>query len=321
MITQILILIAGLALIIFGADYLVDGASAVARKAGVSEFVIGLTIVGMGTSAPEFVVSIIGALAGNSDVAVGNVLGSNIFNTLLILGLTAIILPIGITRENRIKDIPINIIITVLFLAMGLSMTLFGLGNADVLSRTEGIILLVLFAIYIWSCFKFNKPDSDPVSQSVAKEKKLLVNILLIIGGLAGLVIGGRLFVNSATAIASMLGVSDKFIAVTILAGGTSLPELATCVVAAAKKKGQLALGNILGSNIFNVLLILGASAVITPLSFADINLLDAGVLLLSSLLVLTSIVTFRKNQIDRADGTIMVLIWIGYMTYLILNL
>lgn len=321
MITQILILIAGLALIIFGADYLVDGASAVARKAGVSEFVIGLTIVGMGTSAPEFVVSIIGALAGNSDVAVGNVLGSNIFNTLLILGLTAIILPIGITRENRIKDIPINIIITVLFLAMGLSMTLFGLGDADVLSRTEGIILLVLFAIYIWSCFKFNKPDADSDTQSDTKEKKVLVSILLIIGGLAGLVIGGRLFVNSATSIASMLGVSDKFIAVTILAGGTSLPELATCVVAAAKKKGQLALGNILGSNIFNVLLILGASAVITPLSFADINLLDAGVLLLSSLLVLTSIVTFRKNQIDRVDGTIMVLIWIGYMAYLILNL
>lgn len=321
MILQILLLIAGLALIIFGADFLVDGASAIARKAGVSEFVIGLTIVGMGTSAPEFVVSIIGALAGNSDVAVGNVLGSNIINTLLILGLTAIILPIGITRENRIKDIPINIFITALFLGMGFGYTLFKLGNSDEISRVEGIVLLVLFILYIWSCFKFNKPEGSSGKDTAVKEKKLPVSILMVLGGLAALVFGGRFFVDSATWIASRIGVSDKFIAVTILAGGTSLPELATCVVAAAKKKGQLALGNILGSNIFNILLILGASAVISPLSFADINFLDAGVLLLSSLLVLTSIVTFRRNLIDRADGAIMVLVWLAYMAYLILNL
>ena len=321
MILQILLLIAGLALIIFGADFLVDGASAIARKAGVSEFVIGLTIVGMGTSAPEFVVSIIGALAGNSDVAVGNVLGSNIINTLLILGLTAIILPIGITRENRIKDIPINIFITALFLGMGFGYTLFKLGNADEISRVEGIVLLVLFILYIWSCFKFNKPEGSTGKDTAVKEKKLPVSILMVLGGLAALIFGGRFFVDSATWIASQIGVSDKFIAVTILAGGTSLPELATCVVAAAKKKGQLALGNILGSNIFNILLILGASATISPLSFADINFLDAGVLLLSSLLVLTSIVTFRRNLIDRADGAIMVLVWLAYMAYLILNL
>ena len=302
MILQILLLIAGLALIIFGADFLVDGASAIARKAGVSEFVIGLTIVGMGTSAPEFVVSIIGALAGNSDVAVGNVL-------------------VGITRENRIKDIPINIFITALFLGMGFGYTLFKLGNSDEISRVEGIVLLVLFILYIWSCFKFNKPEGSTGKDTAVKEKKLPVSILMVLGGLAALVFGGRFFVDSATWIASRIGVSDKFIAVTILAGGTSLPELATCVVAAAKKKGQLALGNILGSNIFNILLILGASAAISPLSFADINFLDAGVLLLSSLLVLSSIVTFRRNLIDRADGTIMVLVWLAYMAYLILNL
>ncbi|MBR6305198.1 MAG: calcium/sodium antiporter [Bacteroidales bacterium] len=313
-----ILLLAGLALVVFGADWLVDGASSVARRAGLSEFVIGLTIVGMGTSAPEMVVSLLGALEGNGDITVGNVVGSNIFNTLLILGLTAVILPIGITATNRKRDIPANIAVTLLLALLGLEKTVFGIGT-DGLSRLDGAVLLILFAVYMFISFRSGKDNQpDPDGQ---KKQKLWLSILMILGGLAALVIGGNLFVDNATGIASTLGISDKFIAVTILAGGTSLPELATCVAAAVKKKGQLALGNIIGSNLFNILLILGTSAVIAPVSFQSINLIDMGALLLSAIALATSLVVGKKNQLDRLDGALFLLIWAAYMTYLIINL
>jgi len=318
MVLQIVLLLTGLALIVFGADALVDGASSIARKSGLSEFVIGMTIVGMGTSAPELVVSLIGAFQGNADIAIGNVVGSNIFNTLLILGLTALILPIGITPGNRKKDIPVNILVTLLLIAFGMSRTLFGLGN-DGLSRWAGILLLVLFAVYIWVSFALD--EKETVAETAEQPRKTGIAVLMVLGGLAGLVIGGRLFVNSATVLARALGVSDKFIAITILAGGTSLPELATCVVAAARKKGQLALGNILGSNVFNILLILGSAAVVTPLSFAAMNVVDLGVLLASAVLLLLSAFSGNRNRLDRWEGGILLLIWIGYMTWLFLQL
>ena len=318
MTVQILLLLAGLALIVYGADFLVDGASSVARKVGISEFVIGLTIVGMGTSAPEMVVSFIGAIQGKADVAVGNIVGSNIFNTLLILGLSAMILPMSISKSNIRRDIPINIGIVLLLILLGMKATI-GYGAENGLTRLDGGILLAAFIFYIWSCFKFDKKEDSEGSSD--KEIGTAKAILLIIGGLAGLIIGGRLFVDSATTLATMLGVSEKFVAITILAGGTSLPELATCVVAAAKKKGQLALGNIIGSNIFNILLILGGSALINPLSFADLDYVDIGVLLLSSLMILVSYFFFRKKVIDRGDGAIMFLIWGAYMAYLFINL
>lgn len=318
---QILILIVGLALIVFGADWLVEGASSIARRAGISEFVIGLTIVGFGTSCPELVVSLTGAIAGSSDISAGNVIGSNIFNTLLILGLTAVILPIPITRENKRRDIPMTIGVTVLFILCGMSFSLLGLGDHDGISRLEGIIFLLLFCAYIYFCFKMGNPDAAPEGEGGAKSLSIAAAIGLVLAGLAGLIVGGKLFVNSATEIARMLGVSEKFIAITILAGGTSLPELATCVVAAAKKKGQLALGNILGSNIFNILLILGCSAVVHPLQFSGINLVDMGVLMLSALLVFTSAYTGKKDVLDRFDGSIMLLCEAAYMTWLIINL
>lgn len=316
---QLLILVVGLALIVFGADWLVDGASGIARKAGISEFVIGLTIVGFGTSCPELVVSLTGAIAGKSDISAGNVIGSNIFNTLLILGLTAVISPIAITHENKRRDIPMTIAVTLLFILCGMSVSLFGLGDHDGISRTEGALFLILFAFYIYRCFKTGSaPGTNEVEE---KQLRLAAAIALVAAGLAGLIIGGKLFVNSATEIARIAGVSDKFIAVTILAGGTSLPELATCVVAAAKKKGQLALGNILGSNVFNILLVLGCSAAVHPLHFGHINLMDAGVLMLSAILVFTSAYTGKKNMIDRLDGSIMLLCEAAYMTWLIINL
>ena len=316
MILQILILIAGLVLVVGGAEALVEGSSSVARKFGISEFVIGLTIVGMGTSAPEMVVSFIGAFKGNADIAVGNVIGSNIFNTMLILGITAMILPMGITSMNRKKDIPINIVVTVLLILLGINFTIFGAG-ADRLSRIDGAVLLALFCVYMYISFRYDVPES---SSEEVKERKIGWSLLLIAAGLAALILGGRLFVNSAEIIAKMLKVSDKFIAITILAGGTSLPELATCVVAAARKKGQLALGNIIGSNMFNILLILGGSALINPLSLNNISLVDLGMLLMSSLLIWSSIYVGKRNQIDRADGAILVILDIAYMAWLIIK-
>lgn len=319
---QILLLIVSLVMIVAGAEFLVDGASAIARKIGISEFVIGLTIVGMGTSAPEMVVSYTGAAKGFSDIALGNILGSNIFNTLLILGVTAMIMPIAITPQNRKRDIPMNIIITVLLLVLGLHKTFFGLGASDTLSRIDGGILIALFVAYMWSAFKQGKgTDSEEQTEEGAKEKSVALSLLMIAGGLAALIFGGDKFVDSATRIAKMAGLSDKFIAITVLAGGTSMPELATCIVAAAKKRGQLALGNILGSNIFNILLILGGSALICPLSLQNINFVDAGVLLLSGILVMLSAVFFKKDEMDRADAAMMLICFAAYMGWLFYNL
>lgn len=318
MLIECLLLIVGLALVVLGADFLVDGASSIAKKFGVSDFVIGLTIVGMGTSAPEMVVSFIGALQGNGDIAIGNVIGSNIFNVFMILGATALILPMNITPMNRKKDIPLNIAITLIFIALGMSRTLFGIGD-DVLGRMDGAILLVLFAAYIYMCFRFDTTNQTETNENEKVIKPTLAAVL-IVAGLAGLVFGGRMFVNSATSIAKMLNVSDKLIAITILAGGTSMPELVTCIVAAFKKKGQLALGNILGSNVFNILLILGGSALIHPLSMAGMSYVDLGALLLSSLVIWASIHTNKKNQLDRADGLLLLLLEAAYMTFLIIK-
>lgn len=317
MLLQIFLFLFGLLLVVWGADALVDGASSIARKFGISEFVIGLTIVGMGTSAPEMVVSFIGAIGGNADIAVGNVIGSNIFNTLLILGLTAMILPMNITYLNLKKDIPINIVITVLLLVLGMNFSIFGCG-ANRLSRVDGLVLLALFCLYMYMSFRFDTPNNN--EEEPGETKKTGWAILLIVLGLNGLVVGGKLFVDSAVSIAKMLNVSDKFIAVTILAGGTSMPELATCLVAAVKKKGQLALGNIIGSNVFNILLILGGSALIHPLSLEQIGFVDLGILLLSSLVILTSAFIGKKNKIDRIDGIFFVLLEIAYMTWLIME-
>ncbi len=312
-------LLVGLGLIVLGADWLVEGASSIARKAGVSEFVIGLTIVGFGTSCPELVVSLTGALEGNADVAVGNVLGSNIFNVLFILGLTALLCPVSMTADNRKQDIPETLLVTALCLGFGMSHSLLGIGQADGLSRMDGAIFLLVFTAYIVASFRRGKPLTEDTVES--KPRKTWLAIFLVIAGLAGLIFGGDLFVDSATALARMLGVSDKFIAVTILAGGTSLPELATSLVAALKGRDQLALGNILGSNVFNILLILGSSALITPLSFASVTPVDAMVLLLSVVLLLLWAYSGRRERIDRWEGALMLLLFGAYYYYLFINL
>lgn len=319
MAVQILILIAGLLLVVKGADFLVDGATSIARKAGISEFVIGLTIVGFGTSCPELVVSLTGAFAGNSDISIGNVVGSNICNTLLILGLTALISPIVITSSNKKRDIPVTVAATLLLILLGMKHSLFGWGVYDGLSRGEAAIFLLLMAAYLFMCFRYDDgTDNDDIPQ---KTLTLPIALLLTAGGLAGLIAGGQMFVNSATAIAKSLGVSDKFIAITILAVGTSLPELATCVVAAAKHKGQMALGNILGSNVFNILLILGCAGVVCPLDFRGMNLVDMGVMLAGVLVVLIGAFTWKRNLLDRVEASVLLLLEIGYLTWLFMTI
>lgn len=315
------LLIAGLALVLIGAEALVDGASNLARRWGMSEFVIGLTIVALGTSAPEMVVSFLSAVEKNSDLAVGNIIGSNIFNTALILGLSAIIAPVAITRGNLRRDIPVNIGITVLLILCGLKHRLFGIGE-DGISRWEGALFLGLFIWYMVSSFRHDKDNLPGENRKEAgtKPASLFRSILFVVAGLAALVIGGRLFVDNAQDVARAAGLSDKFIAITVLALGTSLPELATSCIAAAKGKGQLALGNILGSNTSNVLLILGGSAVINPLQMAHISLYDYLAVFLCAFSLVVFAFTWRKNRLDRIEGVILVLIQIVYFVYLFMT-
>lgn len=317
MLLQIAFLLGGLLLILFGANWLVDGSSSIAKRFGISEFVIGLTIVGIGTSSPEMVVSFLSAFQGKADMAVGNIVGSNIFNTLMILGVTALIAPLAITKSNLKKDIPLNIIVSTLLIILGLNFTIFGIGS-DQISRIDGAILLLIFVWYLWSSFRSDSGDSEGEG---IKEYRIGISIVLIIAGLAGLIFGGRVFVNAATELAKAFGVSDKFIAITVMAAGTSMPELATCVVAALKGRGQLALGNVLGSNISNILLILGGAALINPLSFGGMSYVDLGILLAGAFFIMASAYLFKKKELDRYEGAIFILAEAGYMWYLIANL
>ena len=317
MIVQLLILTGGLLLILLGANWLVDGSSSIAKRFGISEFVIGLTIVGIGTSSPEMVVSFMSAFQGKADMAIGNIIGSNIFNTMLILGITAVISPLVITKSNLKRDIPLNIFVTVLLIVLGMNYSIFSYGE-NVLSRFDGIVLLAVFVWYMWKSFSSSSSDEEEDGVTVHKP---LISCVMIVAGLASLIFGGRLFVDSATAIAQMMGVSDKFIAVTVMAAGTSMPELATCVVAALKGRGQLALGNILGSNISNILLILGGAALINPLSFEGMTTVDLGAVLIAALFILMSAYCFEKKKLDRREGIILIMMEIAYTWYLIANI
>ena len=318
MVIQTLLLILGLGLILFGANWLVDGSTSIARKTGMSEFVIGLTIVGIGTSTPEMVVSFIAAFQGQSEIALGNVIGSNIFNILMILGITSLISPLTMSKENRITDIPINILVTGALLLIWAVHSVLGIG-ANEISRFEGALMLIAFVAYLWMMFRSGS-NSEEESAEDTKNYSNGASILMIIGGLACLIGGGKLFVNSATAIAQYLNLSEKLIAITIMAAGTSLPELATCIVAARKGRNQMALGNVLGSNISNILLIVGGAAVISPLSLASISWVDLSVVMIASIVLLVSAYTIKKDRIDRREGLLFILIEVAYMIWLCIN-
>lgn len=318
MVLQILLLISGLLLILFGANWLVDGSTSIARKTGISEFVIGITIVGIGTSTPEMVVSYFAAFQGQSEIALGNVIGSNIFNILMILGITTLIKPVTMSRENRLKDIPMNILVTGALLILWLAHSILGIGQNQI-SRLEGLLMLIAFVAYLWMMFRSGNDNTEDENEEI-KTFSPAMAVIMIIGGLACLIGGGRVFVNSATAIAHYLNLSEKFIAITIMAAGTSLPELATCIVAARKGRNQMALGNVIGSNISNILLIVGGAALISPLSLSGISYMDFAVVMISSIVLLISAYTFQKERIDRIEGMFFILIEIAYMVWLFIK-
>lgn len=318
---DILWIVAGLVLILVGSDWLVEGASGVARKYGISEFIIGMTIVGIGTSMPELVSSLISAIQGHGDMALGNVTGSNICNILLILGVTALISPIKYTRSNIRKDIPFAILVSLFLIVMLYNcFGLFGEMGTPGISRVDALYLLLIFAVFMIDSFKSAKNGAEEEEAGV-KPMPMGKAIIFILLGLAGLVFGGQVFVDHTVSIAERFHVSEAFISITLMAVGTSLPELATCVVAAMKGKNQLALGNVIGSNIFNIALIIGTSAAISPFEIQSISTVDMVMVIVAAVLLWLAAFTFKKKKLDRVEGAIFLLAYIAYITYLSMNM
>lgn len=319
---DIFLLILGLALILGGANFLTDGSAALAQRFRVPEFIVGLTIVAVGTSTPELVVSVLSAAAGNSDVAIGNIVGSNIFNVFLILGVCALIAPLPLTGGNIRRDLPFLTAVSVLLLLLT-SDRLLGLGEVDAIGRIDGIVMLLLYIALIRYTIRAERRTAAQATQTTQTEKpqrsrSLWLIVVMIAGGLAGLIFGGELFLDSASAIARALGVSESVIAITLVAGGTSLPELASSVVSLLKGKSEMALGNVIGSNIANILLILGLSATIHPLTLGGITRIDLLTVLLSSVLLFVTAFTFRRKAVDCWEGAIFLVIYALYIGYLV---
>lgn len=316
----ILLLLLGFVLLIKGADFMVKGASSLAKKFDVSELVIGLTIVAFGTSAPELIVSVVSSSKGLNEVAFGNVIGSNIFNLYFILGVAGIIYPIVVEKSIIKKEIPFSLFAALLLLVLTNDDFLWGKGN--VLDRLDAIILLVFFTFFIIYVFKNQKkevqlspqPDAIPTKD---KKQPLAILIVMIVGGLAGLIIGGQLVVDNAVLIARNFNLSDKLIGLTIVAAGTSLPELATSAVAAFKKNSDIAIGNVVGSNIFNILFILAVSGLMAPIDYNSI--LNTDVYVLAGGTVLLAILFLGKSQkLSRLEAALLLAGYIGYVYYLI---
>ena len=325
---NILLLIGGLILILLGANGLTDGAASVAKRFRIPPIVIGLTIVAFGTSAPELTVSVSSALKGSADIAIGNVVGSNIFNTLMIVGCTALFAPIVITRNTLRKEIPLCILSSIVLLICANDVFL-DKAPENILNRVDGLLLLCFFVIFMGYTFAIaSKPVTmeqqaeHPVIEEETEIKSLpwWKSILYIIGGLAALIYGGQLFVDGATGIARNLGVSESIIGLTLVAGGTSLPELATSIVAALKKNPEIAIGNVIGSNLFNIFFVLGCSASITPLHLSGITNFDLFTLVGSGILLWLFGLFFAKRTITRIEGGIMILCYVAYTAVLIYN-
>lgn len=326
MLLDIVILVVGLALILIGANMLTDGSSAVASRMGISELVVGLTVVAFGTSAPELVISITSALKGSAPLAIGNVVGSNIFNILVIIGVTALVRPVKVERSVMSVEIPIVVLSSLVLLALG-NTSILDPGLPDEIFRVEGIFLLVVFALFMRHTLKAARSTAalTPSSADLPAAPAMAPmgwtkSIIWIVAGLAALIYGGDKFVEGASAIASAMGVSDAVIGLTIVAAGTSLPELATGIVAAAKGKSDLAVGNVVGSCIFNVFMVLGVTATISPLSFGGINNVDLITLVVASLLFWLFGWIIGERVIKRVEGVILTLIYIAYMTWLVIS-
>ena len=307
MIINVLLIVVGVALVLFGADKLTEGASALARRLNVPEIIIGLTIVAAGTSAPELFVSLVSALNGTPDMAVGNVVGSNTMNAMLIVGTAALVAPMVISPSTVKKDIPCSVLASILLAVLAFD---------GFLGRFDGIVLLLGFTALMTYTLVQSKVGKDDV---VKESSPVWKNILFIVFGLAGLVVGSNLFVDSASDVALSLGISEAVVGLTIVAGGTSLPELATSVVAARKGQSAIAIGNVIGSNVFNILLILGLTSAISPLEIEGITTIDMAVMLLSVILVW--LFSRTRYTVERWEGGLLLVIYIGYLVWLITNL
>lgn len=315
MIKAIMVLLIGFLLLVKGADWFVEGASSIAKKIKIPSFVIGLTIVAFGTSAPELAVSVTAALKGSNDIAIGNVVGSNIFNTLVVLGMSAAIMPIIVEKGMIKRDYPMSIFVSLLLGVLAMDTILWKKPGMQI-GRGDGIILLLVFAVYMFMTVKAgiqNRIEDEPV-----EELSLWKSILIAVLGLAGIVLGGDWSVDGAKEIARILGMSEALIGLTIVAIGTSLPELVTSIVAARKGENDIAVGNVIGSNIFNILLILGVSSVIHPMDVSQTYLYDIGMLILTMLAVYLPIAKTKK--VGRGTGIVMVLCYVVYTVYLILR-
>uniref|UniRef100_A0AB33JAZ9 Calcium/sodium antiporter n=1 Tax=Prevotella sp. GTC17260 TaxID=3236796 RepID=A0AB33JAZ9_9BACT len=307
MILNIVFILAGIVLVLWGADRLTDGAVALAERMNIPQIVIGLTIVAMGTSMPEFCVSLVSALKGTPDLAVGNIVGSNIFNALLIVGTAAMVAPMTILHSTVKKDIPFALVASVVLLMMCM--------DGDI-SRIDAGILLALFGIFMYTTLKSAKAENN-VAEELAKQPMNVwkaVGFLLL--GLACLIVGSNIFVDGATNVAHTLGVSDAVIGLTIVAGGTSLPELATSVVSARKGQSGIAIGNVLGSNVFNILAILGITGIISPMMIQGITTTDLSVMVVA--MIMLWLFSFTKYTIARWEGAVLAATFIGYLTYLL---
>jgi len=317
-------LLLGITLIILAANWLTDGAASIARKWGISDMAVGLTVVAFGTSTPELSISIVSAIQGNAPMAIGNVVGSNIFNILTIIGIVALIRPIKVEQSVMVNELGLVIISSIALLAIGCSDFLGDIGMREV-NRVEGILLLLFFAIFLRYTFAQakNAPLDDPVATEAARKKDIPMwqSVVMIIAGLAGLVYGGDRFVTGASGIAISLGMSEAMVGLTIVAAGTSLPELAASVTAAVKGNPGIAVGNVIGSNIFNIFFVLGVTATIRPLPFGGISHLDLGVMMLASFLFFFFSWKIGRCTITRGEGGVLVAIYIAYIVWQIINL
>ena len=316
---SILFLLVGLGLILSGANFLTDGAAALAKRFNISSLVIGLTIVAFGTSAPELTVSIVSAINGSAELSIGNVVGSNIFNILMIVGVTAVVAPITITKGTLTKEIPLAILSCVVVLICANDVFL-ETGTENILNRADGLLMLCFFAIFLGYTFAIAH-DNTEEEQAEIKPLSTWRCLLYIVGGLVALIFGGRLFVDGSSEIARSLGVGESVIGLTLVAMGTSLPELATSVVAALKKNPEIAIGNVIGSNLFNVFFVLGASAAISPLPLGGITNFDLLYLLGASVLMFFVGKYHKERMITRAEGIVMILAYVIYTGYLIYQL
>ena len=314
----IIFIIFGFIALVKGADWLVDGASVIAKQFGISDLIIGLTVVAFGTSMPEFVVNMVSVAQGSTDLAITNILGSNIINTFVILGLTALVYPIVSQKRARDFDIPLSIIAGLLVLVFVAIQLPFGETERGV-GRIGGVVLILMFCFFLYNTFIHSKEHPEDVETEV-KQMPTRRAVALILVGFIGLIVGGELIVKSAVDIATRMGVSEAVIGLTVVALGTSLPELATSVIAAAKHNSDIALGNVFGSNIFNVFFVLGTSATIRPLPAYEGIALDALMAAIGSIVVWMAVKTNRERKIQRWAGALLLLIYAGYLTYRLLN-